>query len=257
MAPGSRDRITDLHDRALACAPEERRAFLENACNGDHALQEEVESLLRYESDAARFLETPAAVAAGDLARTADRSQMVGRQLGPYTIVAPLGAGGMGGGLSRARQQAGTRRRHQDPAVALHSRPRASFPLRARSPPPRHAQSSAHWRDLRPRGHRWGGGLDPRAGRGPHPCRSPRARTAADRRGPRDCAPACRRARRGARERHRPSRSETGEHRAAGRDEGFRASIERPAREGARLWPRQDDRCLAGQWLDTAALGLG
>ena len=96
MDPGPRDRIADLHDRALACAPEERRAFLENACNGDHALLEEVESLLRYESDAARFLETPAAIAAGDLARTPDRSQMVGRQLGPYTIVAPLGAGGMG-----------------------------------------------------------------------------------------------------------------------------------------------------------------
>jgi serine/threonine protein kinase/Tol biopolymer transport system component len=96
MDPGSRDRIADLHDRALECAPEERRAFLENACNGDHAVLEEVESLLRYESDAARFLETPAAVAAGDLARTPDRSQIVGRQLGPYTIVAPLGAGGMG-----------------------------------------------------------------------------------------------------------------------------------------------------------------
>ena len=60
------------------------------------ALLEEVESLLRYESDAARFLETPAAVMAGDLARTSDRSPMIGRQLGPYTIVAPLGAGGMG-----------------------------------------------------------------------------------------------------------------------------------------------------------------
>ena len=96
MDPAARDRIADLHDRALECAPEERRAFLENACNGDHALLEEVASLLRYESDAARFLETPAAAAAGDLAPTPDGSQMVGRQLGPYTIVAPLGAGGMG-----------------------------------------------------------------------------------------------------------------------------------------------------------------
>ena len=83
MDSGSRDRIADLHDRALEFAPEERRAFLENACNGDHALLEEVESLLRYESDAARFLVTPAAVAAGDLARTPDSSQMVGRKLGP------------------------------------------------------------------------------------------------------------------------------------------------------------------------------
>jgi eukaryotic-like serine/threonine-protein kinase len=96
MDPGSRDRIADLHDRALECAPEERRAFLENACREDHALLEEVESLLRYESGAARFLETPAVVAAGDLARTSDSSQMIGRQLGPYTFVAPLGAGGMG-----------------------------------------------------------------------------------------------------------------------------------------------------------------
>jgi len=96
MDRGSPDRIADLHDRALECAPEERRAFLENACHGDHALLEEVESLLQYESDAARFLEAPAAAAEGDLARTPDRSRMVGRQLGPYTIVAPLGAGGMG-----------------------------------------------------------------------------------------------------------------------------------------------------------------
>jgi eukaryotic-like serine/threonine-protein kinase len=96
MDRGYRDRISDLHHRVLDCAPEERRAFLEKACDGDHALLEEVESLLRYESDAARFLETPAPVAAGDLARTPDRSQMVGRQLGPYTIVAPLGPGGMG-----------------------------------------------------------------------------------------------------------------------------------------------------------------
>ena len=46
MDPGFRDRISDLHDRALECAPEQRHAFLENACNGDVALLEEVESLL-------------------------------------------------------------------------------------------------------------------------------------------------------------------------------------------------------------------
>ena len=48
------------------------------------------------ESDSARFLETPAAVVASNLAGTPDRSQMIGRQLAPYTIAAPLGAGGMG-----------------------------------------------------------------------------------------------------------------------------------------------------------------
>ena len=51
MAPGSRDRITDLHDRALARAPEERRAFLEERVPWRSRASEEVESLLRYESD--------------------------------------------------------------------------------------------------------------------------------------------------------------------------------------------------------------
>jgi serine/threonine protein kinase len=92
----SRDRISDLYHRALACTPEERNTFLEAACDGDAALRDELESLLRYESDSARFLETPAAVVASDLVRASDRSQMIGRQLGPYTLVAPLGSGGMG-----------------------------------------------------------------------------------------------------------------------------------------------------------------
>jgi eukaryotic-like serine/threonine-protein kinase len=96
VEPGApRDRISDLYHRALECMPDERGAFLEEACAGDAALRGEVESLLRYESDSARFLETPA-VALGDLGRAPDRSQMTGRQLGPYAIVAPLGAGGMG-----------------------------------------------------------------------------------------------------------------------------------------------------------------
>jgi eukaryotic-like serine/threonine-protein kinase len=96
MESGSRNRVSELYHRALACTPEERGAFLKKACDGDHALLAEVESLLRYESDAARFLESPAAVVAGDVARTSDGRQMIGRQLGSYTIVAPLGAGGMG-----------------------------------------------------------------------------------------------------------------------------------------------------------------
>ena len=44
----------------------------------------------------ARFLETPAAVVASDLRERQIAMQMIGRQLGPYTLIAPLGAGGMG-----------------------------------------------------------------------------------------------------------------------------------------------------------------
>jgi hypothetical protein len=88
--PPDRDRISDLYHRALTRAPAERRAFLEQACAGDQTLRAEVESLLSY--DAPSFLETPAA----QLFASGTGTHMLNRQLGPYTILAPLGAGGMG-----------------------------------------------------------------------------------------------------------------------------------------------------------------
>ena len=89
-------RISDLYHAALKRALEERSAFLAQACDGDDALRQEVESLLANDSAAAPFLETPAfEMVAGGLA-DAGRTQMIGRELGPYTILAPLGAGNMG-----------------------------------------------------------------------------------------------------------------------------------------------------------------
>jgi serine/threonine protein kinase len=97
MEPGeSRNRISDLYHRALECTEEERSAFLQEACGGDAGLRDELESLLRYEPHSSRFLERPAAVVANDLSGGRDTSEMIGRHLGPYTIIAPLGSGGMG-----------------------------------------------------------------------------------------------------------------------------------------------------------------
>ena len=93
MSSDRRDRISDLYHRALARAPEERAAFLVEACNRDEALRQEVESLLAFEPAAAGFLERPAVA----VAAVADGAgSMIDRRVGPYTIVAPLGAGGMG-----------------------------------------------------------------------------------------------------------------------------------------------------------------
>ena len=50
--------ISDLYQAALQHPPQERSAFLKKACEGDPGLQHELESLLRYESDAARFFES-------------------------------------------------------------------------------------------------------------------------------------------------------------------------------------------------------
>ena len=57
MTSDARDRLTKLYHAALTRAPEERSAFLKDACDGDETLRQEVESLLRYASDKAPFLE--------------------------------------------------------------------------------------------------------------------------------------------------------------------------------------------------------
>ena len=77
----------------MSRSPADRDAFLKEACGQDEALRQEVESLLAYESASSEFLEGPAAAV---VAGAPGSTQMLNRQLGPYTIVAPLGAGGMG-----------------------------------------------------------------------------------------------------------------------------------------------------------------
>ena len=94
---GDARRISDLYHAALQRPVHDRSSFLIAACNGDAVLQAEVESLLRHESASERFLERGAVNAAARiLGNIAGGPPMVGRQLGPYTIVAPLGSGGMG-----------------------------------------------------------------------------------------------------------------------------------------------------------------
>ena len=90
MPRTSANLISDLYQRALAVPEPERAAFLDRECSSDPALRDEVASLLRFEPASERFLETPAVAAAATGVR------MIGRTLGPYTLTAPLGAGGMG-----------------------------------------------------------------------------------------------------------------------------------------------------------------
>ena len=90
-------RISTLHAEALARPPDLRDAFLKDACAGDEGLRREVASLLAYEPDSSRFLDELAAVVMADVAGPESPGpEIVDRQLGPYTIVALLGAGGMG-----------------------------------------------------------------------------------------------------------------------------------------------------------------
>ena len=88
--------VERLFHSALECKPEDRAAFIEQACAGDEALRHEVESLLPYDDQARSFIETPPSnVAAAILAAEPEQS-MAGRALGHYRILSFLGAGGMG-----------------------------------------------------------------------------------------------------------------------------------------------------------------
>jgi len=91
MSPERYRQIKSILQAALELDAAGQAAFLEAACRGDPELKTEVQSLLDHDGKAAGFLEKPP-VAAGE-ARVRLKP---GSHLGPYEIVEPIGAGGMG-----------------------------------------------------------------------------------------------------------------------------------------------------------------
>ena len=93
LPPYDRQRLKDVFADARELPAERRPAYLTEACEGNDALRQEVESLLASSERAERFLETPAAVQVED-AITA--RHLEGTRIGAYQIEAWIGAGGMG-----------------------------------------------------------------------------------------------------------------------------------------------------------------
>jgi eukaryotic-like serine/threonine-protein kinase len=90
-----------LFGEALELQPERRAAFLDQACRGAPELRRLVEELLRDNQLAASFLAEPILTPDGGAAVSATQSAAslhlsAGTKLGRYSIVEPLGAGGMG-----------------------------------------------------------------------------------------------------------------------------------------------------------------
>lgn len=88
--------IDRLFHSTLSCAPEKRAGFLSQACGDDEALRVEVESLLRAHEQDGSFLDLPAYEVAADFLADAFGGLFAGQQIGPYKIISPLAAGGMG-----------------------------------------------------------------------------------------------------------------------------------------------------------------
>ena len=107
--------VATIFDRAQAIdSPQERRAYLDDACGTDAELRARVEALLRANEDAGSFLEQPpaglvATIATGevetvdddagddplDFLEASEKPSCLGT-LGPYEVIQLLGRGGMG-----------------------------------------------------------------------------------------------------------------------------------------------------------------
>src|SRR5438552_12281475 len=100
MMPERWQQLDRLFHLALERAPEERAAFLDQECAGDQQLRREVEVLITSHERAGSFIEKPALeVEAWSLANRrgdAGNEPMLGKTVGRYRVLAPLGAGGMG-----------------------------------------------------------------------------------------------------------------------------------------------------------------
>jgi serine/threonine protein kinase len=100
MTPDRWRRVQEIFAAATERDPGSQATFLEEACRDDPDLRSEVESLLSSLGSAASgFLESPAIEGVKELSPPHRApTQLLGRgmHLGPYEILSPLGAGGMG-----------------------------------------------------------------------------------------------------------------------------------------------------------------
>jgi Tol biopolymer transport system component/predicted Ser/Thr protein kinase len=93
VTPERLQQIEDLYHSAREREPGQRAAFLAEACRGDEELREELDQLLASNSSSGNILDHPVV----DLLAISTVAQLTtGVQIGPYSIEAALGAGGMG-----------------------------------------------------------------------------------------------------------------------------------------------------------------
>jgi len=88
-------RLETVFAEALARAGDARSSYLDRACADDAELRHEVESLLQAHQEDSGFLEPASGVSAAGAAGAAAPLEP-GTRLGPFEIVAWMGAGGMG-----------------------------------------------------------------------------------------------------------------------------------------------------------------
>src|SRR6266700_3072429 len=96
MKPERLQRSDEILQGALELAPEERGAFLDEACAGDEVMRQKVESLLAAAQQMGGFMEERMSRVAGELMVDETATAAAGQMIGYYKIVELLDKGGMG-----------------------------------------------------------------------------------------------------------------------------------------------------------------
>ncbi len=96
MKPERWRQVDQLFQAALERAPEERAAFVSEACGDDDSLRREVEALLAADEQAGSLIEAPAYAVAAPLIVGGDTPSLLGKNIGHYQIISLVGKGGMG-----------------------------------------------------------------------------------------------------------------------------------------------------------------
>src|ERR1017187_8956798 len=134
-------KVEALYQAALAQPPEERAAFLLQACPDDPQLRGEVQSLLDQQADF--FLESAPL--------SAIKALSAGAKLGQLRDCGTARPRWHGRGLARARRAVEARRCHQGAARRPNALPGPHRPFRARGTRGRHPHPSEYLRDTRGR----------------------------------------------------------------------------------------------------------
>src|SRR5437868_11125363 len=93
---GDDPKLRQVLDGAADLPPDQRAAFLDEACGGDAGLRQRVESLLQALDEADGFVADPTAGGSTQSAPATPPHEGAGSRVGPYKLLQKIGEGGMG-----------------------------------------------------------------------------------------------------------------------------------------------------------------